>query len=487
MRVTALSRSHRERRGSAGVLWGCALGAAWLLSGDVGAQQQPRPAAPAATSAPAAGAPPAPVAAAPRLERAAVARVADTLARELARVPGRSLVASGPLVTDAQAPRAAQLLATLVNQVAGRRGARARVEVTTLPAARIAARSDVTLVFLSPEIAGGELRVSADVYPMPKSVWARIRDPEPPPMGHAFAKAPIDAEVRSFLAPIPLVTARVDRGKNFESDVVALACGDLDDDGSLEIVSVSRRRVTTLRLRGGRVSPLASRNWPDLVGVAPAPLREPIAFATIAPRPLPGGFASFLDIGLSDRAKSVRLDRELRVSQAFPGMALPDGDSTACTRYGGLLVTGPVSACVPGDALPYTASVGGRYDAFASARLVSPRGEPFVVWAGRERDVLELRDDAGRHMLFDHVGAQVAVGDLDQDGDPEVVTTVDTANALEDAVIVRTWPRATPNKLRDQLRIPAAAGVRAVAVCPPDGPGRAPLLVATADEIWVVR
>src|SRR5262249_53098423 len=155
----------------------------------------------------------------------------------------------------------------------------------------------------------------------------------------------------------------------------------IDGDGALEIVSVSRRRVTTSRLRGGKVSPLFSRNWPDLVGVAPAPLREPIAFAPIAAPPQPAGPSSFPALRPSDRAKSVRLDGELHVTQLFPGMAIPDGDSTACTRFPGqLFVTGPIQACAPGDSLPYGPSVGGRYDAFASARLVSPRGEPFVVW-----------------------------------------------------------------------------------------------------------
>src|SRR5262249_10519698 len=145
--------------------------------------------------------------------------------------------------------------------------------------------AQAALVYLGVSIAGGELRVTADLYPVPGTVWSRLRDPSPGPRMHAFASAPIDAEVRTFLPPIPLVTATVERGKNFESDVLALACGDLDHDGALEIVSMSRRRVTTLRLQGGRVQVIASRNWPDLAGVAPAPLREPIGFATIVERP----------------------------------------------------------------------------------------------------------------------------------------------------------------------------------------------------------
>ena len=232
---------------------------------------------------------------------------------------------------------------------------------------------------------------------MPASVWARARDAEPAPIAHVFARAPLDAEVRSYLTPIPLVAAHVDRAKNFESNIVALACGDLGGDGALEIVSVSRRRVTTVRLRGGRVSPIVSKNWPDLAPVAPAPLREPLAFATFAVR---AGVPS-VDVSLTDRAFGVRLDAALHVIETLPGIVLPDGDATACAKWTGLTVTGPIAPCARGDAAPLAPSVGGRYDAFASTRLVSPRGDPFDVFAGREGDKLELKDDAGKKFTFE--------------------------------------------------------------------------------------
>src|SRR5438552_999894 len=77
------------------------------LAGVAAAQQpatKPAPAiAPSASAAASAGPPPPP---AQRLERAAIARVAQALAHDLGPVAGRSLVAAGPLVTDAQAPRA---------------------------------------------------------------------------------------------------------------------------------------------------------------------------------------------------------------------------------------------------------------------------------------------------------------------------------------------------------------------------------------------
>lgn len=473
-----------------------------LVAGARGATAQPKPTPdprPAATAAP--SAPPAPPATAPRRSQPAIARIAESLARDLEQARAPALVIAGPLVSDTASPRGAQLAVSLATQLAGRRGkgSRAHAEPATLETAREMARNERAFVHLAVEIAAGQVRVTADVFPVPSTVWARIRDPQPGPIAHAFAQAPIDAEIRSFLAPIPLSAVSVARARNFESDVVALACGDVDQDGALEIVSVSRRRVTTLRLRDGKVTPLLSRNWPDLVGVSPSPLREPIGFATITLRaaPLaagsgdsdPGAGQTFLDVGLTDRARSVRLDGQLKLVSTMGGVAVPDGEGTACTRTSGLVITGPVGPCAIGDPLTRSASVGGQYDAFASALLFTARGEPFTVWAGREHRLLELRDDSGRKQILDAAGAQLAVGDLDQDGQPEIITSLDVQSPLEDAVVVRAWPRtASPAvKPREIMRLPAAAGVHAITVCPPDGPGRAPFAVATADEIWVVR
>ena len=475
-----------NRGGAAG--WGRALGLAIVtLAIPDGALAQPKPPPPPPAPSPA----PAPPLPPPLQGRTAIARVAESLARDLARAPGRALVASGMVTSDASAPRGAQLSGALAAQLAGRKSSawRARAEPSPLAAARDAARAEGALVYLTVDIANGKLRVTADVYPVPRSVWARLRDAQPGPIAHAYAEAPLDAEVRSYLDKIPLVGATVDRAKNFEGDVVALACGDLDEDGSPEILVVGRRRVSVVNLRGGRVHPIRSRAWPELSPVAPAPLREPIGFAVL--RGGEGRGPAWLDVGLTDRSKSVRLDGKLEVVDTFPGLAVPDGDGSACTRIASMVVTGPVGRCAPADGTPHAPSIGGQYDAFASARLLTPKGAPFVVWAGRERGTLELRDDAGHKAGLESIGAQLAVGDLDQDGEPEVISSLDTQNPLEDAVVVRAWARTSDgpaaSRIKEVERFPAGAGVRALAVCPPTGPGRAPFVVATADELWVIH
>lgn len=428
-----------------------------------------------------------------KLPRATVSRLAEAIAADIAHVPGRALVVTSPLVSDAPAPRASELALLVANQIAGRRGAGARAfdKPESLANARSEARIAEVLVMLKVEIAAGKLRVTADVFPVPRTVWARVRDPEPGPIAHAFAEAPIDAEVRTFLAPIPMTTVDVTRAQNFESDVVALACADLDADGSNEIITVSRRRVTTMRLREGKVVPLRSRNWSDLAPLAPVPLREPVGLAAVIEQSSPtGDRAVFLDVGLSDRSKSVRLDEQLRVVTTLDGLPLGSGENRSCVRVNQPWLSGAFFPCIPGEiALPIT--LPGSYDALAAGSLFSSKGEPFVVVAARnDRGVVEVRDDADHATSFDAAGAQLAVGDLDQDGEAEILSSLDVPMGTTDAVVVRSWTRRTTAESlhpKESFRIPAAAGVRALAVCPPDGPGRAPFVVATTDEVWVVR
>ncbi|MEZ4314693.1 MAG: hypothetical protein R3F14_42300 [Polyangiaceae bacterium] len=48
---------------------------------------------------------------------------------------------------------------------------------------------------------------------------------------------------------------------------------------------MSRRRVTTARIRAGKSSLCAGAGGAILASVSPAPLREPYAFATLVERP----------------------------------------------------------------------------------------------------------------------------------------------------------------------------------------------------------
>jgi hypothetical protein len=418
----------------------------------------------------------------------------QTVARDLAAalpesIPMPALVVSAPLAADVPVTRANDLARTVSSLIAGQRGFAAAPEPAAFEAARTASRNHRALVYVRPLVEQGKLRVTADVVATPANVWARIRDAAPQPSAHAFAEAPIDAEVRSHLAPIPLTALAPVRGKSFESGIVALACDDLDGDGAPEIVSVSRTRVVLLRIREGKVVPVRARTWTDLSDVAPAPLREPIAFAVTVPSAASQGASEGaarrdVVVSITDRRESLRLDPKLEVVERYVQLAIPDGESIACGGLIGLLVTGAIGACGDGTT-PHQATVGGRYDAFASALLVRPDGHVDRVWAGREDRVLELRDGSSHAARVTGVGAQIALGDLDQDGAIEVLTSLDVMDPLADAVVVRSW--SGTGAPRELFRMPAGSGVQALATCPPESSGRQAFVVATGDEIAVVR
>jgi hypothetical protein len=330
--------------------------------------------------------------------------------------------------------------------------------------------------------------VTADVHPVPATVWARVRNPSPGPSAHAFAEAPLDAEVRSHLEPIPLnAPLAVLRGQTFESQVIGLTCGDLDRDGALEIVSVSPDLVSLIRIRGGKAAAQRARNWKDLSPMDPTPIREPIASAMVSSPSLDDTYAvREVVVSTSDRLRATRLTPNLDTIAGYFGFAVPDGGSFSCARFEAPTITGPLEACSQSTLEKKRASVGGRYDAIAGATLVTADGKPYEVWAGREDGVLEIFDDAGHATKLTTGGAQLAVGDIDQDGKPEIFTSLDVERGTTDAVVVYTWDRTKAPPV-EKIRMPVAAGVQALAVCPPDGAGRSPFLVATAAEILFAR
>ncbi len=441
-------------------------------------------------AAPAASAAPGPVAApTPRARVSAIATVARDLVAALPERSGHVVVAVAPLESDVKATRPEALVLSVASLVAGARGWEAPTATESLRSAVARSRGASAVVFVSVHVERGKLAVTADVHPVPGTVWARLKNPTPGSVAHAFATADLDAEVRSHLEPIPITAALSgERGQHFENDVLAVGCGDLDRDGGSEIVAVSADQVTALRLRGGKVQPLATRLWSDLSPVDPSPWREPIATVVIA-EPPPGDPLAPRDVVVSttSRAKAIRLDPSFEVRASFPAFVVPTGRAYACARLEGLDVTGPLEPCGPDEPAARRASVGGRFDAIAGTTLVDARGGAFDVWAGREAGALQVFDGTGRTAVLDKTGAQVALADLDQDGAPEILTSLDVdPRSGRDALLIFTWQRdGKPPK--ELFRMPFAAGVRAIGVCPPDGPGRLPVVVATAGDIVVLR
>src|SRR5579883_1148086 len=222
----------------------------------------------------------------------AIDTVAQEVTQALGQAPSAVVVVAAPLVSDVPAPKGDELAARVAALVAGRigAGAKAHPQAAALATARAIAGRASALVFVKTELSKGDLRATVDVYPSMANAWDRIRNPLPAPTGHAFASAKLDAEVRSFLAPLLLEQASVHKARHDEGDVLAAACGDVDGDGGDEIVLVSRARVSVGRIRSGKYVAEHTAPWQTLAPKTPVLMRDPLASAVVTEGAVHVGF-----------------------------------------------------------------------------------------------------------------------------------------------------------------------------------------------------
>lgn len=487
-----------------------------LVTSRAPAQTPAKKAPTATTAAPPPGAPgapprsPAPTPAAaktpPPPRAGAILRVAHEIAQALGQVPAGTIVVASTVASDVAAPKGDELAVRVAAQVAGRIGvAKAHRQPATLALARGLSGRAGSLVYLQLAIVKGELRVTADLYPVVSNGWERLRNPAPGPRAHAFAMAPIDAEIRGFLAPVLLEHARLHKVKHDEGEVLAVGCGDVDGDGGLELVLVTRARVAIAKLRAGKLVVQRAAAWSTIASRAPVPLREPLASVLVSPPGHPGEIL----IGTTDRG-GVATDAALVTRRQLTGLPVSGSDGDACTA------PSPEASAFEGNAVPCVLPAppklegGGsaakrargkpvepepvlippvmRYDAIATLDAIARDGSVAQIVAAREPSgKLRLRrqdsaDQKPVEATLDGAGAQLALVDLDLDGVPEIITT---SEGDDDVVLVSTFTKT--GRLTPRLRFPAKEGVRAIGVCPPEVRGVPALVAVVGREVWLVR
>lgn len=414
-----------------------------------------------------------------RGDRSALSEIACEIARDVKVEAATTMVAVAAPATDRSLLRPDEFVLRLGRLLAGSLGEDARFlpKPVTLTEARTAAKRAKRVVFVSVEVRGGEISATADVYGSGQGFWDRVRHSPASLVSHAFASRRLDGEITSFFPTIPLVIGSVDRAALPSSDAVAIGCGDVNGDGSLELVIVGRRKVMEGRVRGKRFMPLAEVTWAALSPVADAPLREPIGSAQV----LPGGGVR---VGITDRASGVDLGPDLTLRSRLDDM-LP-WPSVGCIGQNGSTLTGP-TPCAHGEKTSFDIGRATDIDAIASGHVVRPDGNALTVIAfrtGRDASVT-LKDSEGRTLQVPNIGAALAISDVDRDGDPELLTSVNTLNPAEDALVVRTWTR--DGSVRPRFHLPLPEGIRAVTTCPPESGGLSPIVVATNRDLRVVR
>jgi len=298
-----------------------------------------------------------------------------------------------------------------------------------------------------------------------------------PTLERFVVKRALDAEGRAFLPPVRLAAAKLEPLAGSDADVLALACADVTHDGPLALAALSRARVTLGALTGNRYEPLRARRLAELAPIAPAPLREPLASLALTVR-------GELLLGISDRASALRLDASLVKTETLSEVRLP-WPGGGCARLDEPFVAPRIERCAKGETLAAESSFRDTLDAIAGASVTARNGRARLVRAGRRTsDGSVVVTNGEREARLEHAGAQLAVGDLDGDGEPELVTSLDTLDAARDAVVVYAWRGSA---LEEKLRVPVAAGVRALAICPQRPTAMAPIVVATSAGLGVIR
>ncbi|HEY6078299.1 MAG TPA: hypothetical protein VIW29_05820 [Polyangiaceae bacterium] len=382
-----------------------------------------------------------------------LARVGCRLAQELLPSAAGAEVTVVELKSDRELPRPAALRERLRD-----------VAVAALAAPRGSNERSKLRLELRLEASHGVLRVSAELR-RAVGLWQRARSQRTDVERRAFVEVPLDAELRALVPPPPLVVSQVLKLKAPERGIVALACGALDPDGGQELALVSRSSVRVGRIVKGVFAERSKASWSKLSVIAPAPLREPIASADITR-------AGRLRVGITDRRDGVELDAALSVTARFEGrLPVPGG---GCVSRSGVGLSGLLGECRPGDGAP-ARQLGSVLDALAGSSAAQ---------LGRELTTGAIERAGQPLSLSAPPGAQLALGDADADGRPELAYSSNSSDGTSDRLTIVSLDGA-----RAQLRFELAAPhIGAIGICArPEGSGMAPIALASGSELWLIQ
>lgn len=389
---------------------------------------------------------------------------------------GGTFVACSPLRSGEPLHRADELAKRVCRGIASKLpSARLLDDPQSMQSAWKKAGGASRLVYVDLELLRGELRGSLDVHARSTNFWERLKGGKPAPVAHAFASAPIDAEVRSFLPSLSLEEAKLHPYKLGGLVAQAISCGELGDRPGNSLAVLTARELVVGRLVHGAFVPERRIPAAALGARLPVGLRPPLANVVAT-----GDWERPLAVGSSERNGTL-FDHALVPSQALGGVPFVGAAGLACADVdpvqGGFV--GLPHACTGGAAS--SAPKADVYDALAFASVVGKDGSTRPAWAARDLAGKLTLDVGGVRSVTEAVGAQVALGDLDQDGALEVVYTLDGS---DDAVAIATHDGKA---LRLRKRWPTKAPVTALAVCPPDGFGALAVAAVVGDEVWIVR
>lgn len=423
----------------------------------------------------------------------------DRLADRLDEAAGKALEGTEPGAIDLRltvsrageaTPRLARLVTDLVLARLLRRGLRGVLVDEGRAGGRVR-RGIERVLALRVDVTEGHLRVSGELREQTRSLWGDLLRPDGAGVSHhLFAQTRVDAEVRAYLdhaaasgGGLRYARRRVRLGAGA---VLALGAGDLDGDGRVEVVALHEGAVALLRPEAsGGLKPWIRH---VLTG-APAAVQPRRAMGTVVVADLDGDRRDDLAARTSKLAVGVVLSltgdgKALEVVKEPPGYPIAHvgpGDTLAvCKGIAGrdlLDLTAITGSPMPqiGNLLPKSGY------SLVLARVVRGGGAPRWFLGTVDSDGALLLVDGERPtapVTQAGVGVAVHLGDLDDDGQPELALTGTGGAAEPERVTVMTLAGEPPALRRVWRSGQLAGAVTALTAGDLDGDGRLELLAA---------
>ncbi|MCP3140588.1 VCBS repeat-containing protein [Pyxidicoccus xibeiensis] len=387
----------------------------------------------------AAGAAPQTPAPTPTQDASAVDRLAKSLADEVRAVPAEAPVALHLSGGSAELRRAVATVLAARLSAAGL--APVVVDAPTAEAAEAAARAQGarTLVRLTLDVDGGELRARGDVVGTWVNFWSGRTPTRPPKPAAALVRAvEADAAVLALASvgatSTPATPGTTARGMRLvgavmarlEFPLAALAAGDLDGDGRDEVAALTEHDVSVFAADGK----LLARRELDALPFSATTTREP--FGALAVLPGPPRLAAW---------STRHAHGEVLALEKARGALRPLGTLEAAPL-------GPAErgAFVPGQTAfaPEVRLADGRSQVvpapFTTASLVPPQ----LLFVHPEGAASLYPRAGAAPTRLSGLGAGSALGDLDNDGAAELLTTSPQLQPSPDVLRVFAATREDP-------------------------------------------
>lgn len=307
------------------------------------------------------------------------------------------------------------------------------------------------LVATSVSVVKGYLHLRAEVFVLSGSYWQDLLDPPPTVLSHAHSSHRIDAEIQAFSPgkTTNKVNFALHRYRKSYAPILALAQGDLDGDGQLELILLHRESVSILTYRG-KGSGFVTRATLSLGGDL-AHIASRRVFGALAVNDIDGDGKAEIFARTSELATTRRLNwapkvrGNLKTPYGFP------------LTFWSTAAKSPILFNVPATiGMDHFASDQLRGTAKGTKSIALPTTFPPLFYTMKSMQLasksgpqrfMGVVDTGGRFHLFDHTlnaellslaGSGIAFDllDLDDNGQPELVTSAVNENGDADRLTI---------------------------------------------------